>query len=403
MSNIKYEYIMCRYGELSLKGKNRRQFVKRLIKNLKSQLKEFDTLTYRETFDRLYINLKDEDASRVIEEIKCVFGLSSFSLAVQAPRDLDEMAHIALELIRKEEGKTFKVNTRRRDKGYEHSSDVVNRHIAGEILRNTDLKVDVHNPEIEVIVEIREHETSIMMGKIEGAKGYPVGVQSKTMMMLSGGIDSPVAAHLMMKRGSFVEFIHFTSPPYTSEPALEKVLNLSKELLKYQNDIRVYVVPFTDIQMEIMDVGPESYSITMMRRIMLRITDKLAKSQGCFGIVNGESLGQVASQTLESMQAIGAVQTLPVLRPLLTYDKIEIVNLAKKIGTYETSILPFEDVCTVFAPSNPTTKPKDYMIDNIEKKLDLETLIDKALESAEIYDFHYNEEKEKQKEKVSFL
>lgn len=403
MSNIKYEYIMCRYGELSLKGKNRKQFINKLKKNIKSQLKEFETLKFRETYDRLYINLHDEDASLVSEELQYVFGLSSFSLAVQAPRDLDEMAYIALESIRKEEGKTFKVIARRRDKSFEYSSDEINRHIAGEILRNTDLKVDVHNPDIEVLVELREQETSIMMGKIRGAQGYPVGIQSKTMMMLSGGIDSPVAAHLIMKRGSYVEFIHFTSPPYTSQQALEKVLDLSKILLKYQNNIRVYVIPFTDIQMEILAMGPESYSITMMRRFMLRITNKLAEEKNCFGIVNGESLGQVASQTLESMKAIGAIPTLPILRPLITYDKIEIIDLAKKIGTYETSILPFEDACTVFSPSNPTTKPKDYMIENIEEKFDMETLIEKAIENAEIYDFHYDEEKQKQKEEASFL
>lgn len=401
MSNIKYEYIMCRYGELSIKGKNRRQFVSVLLKNVKRQLKEFEGLRYRQTFDRLYINLHDEDSALVAEELKHVFGLSSFSLAVPSTRDMDDMAKISLELIKKESGKTFKVITRRRDKSYEYSSDDVNRHIAGEILRNTNFKVDVHNPDIEVLVEIREHETSVMIGKIDAAQGYPVGTQSKTMMMLSGGIDSPVAAHLMMKRGSYVEFVHFTSPPYTSEQALDKVLQLSKELLKYQNNIRVHVVPFTDIQMEILDVGPESYSITMMRRFMLRITNALAESKQCFAIVNGESLGQVASQTLESMKAIGAFPTLPILRPLITYDKIEIINLAKKIGTYETSILPFEDACTVFTPSNPTTKPKDYMISNLEKKFDVDALIEKAIEGIEVYDFVYKAE-DKNKE-PSFL
>lgn len=392
MSNIKYEYIMCRYGELSTKGKNRKKFVKQLKRNMKRQLREFKTLKYRETFDRMYINLHDEDSAAVVEELKHVFGLSSFSLAVQSTRDMDDMARLSLELIQNEEGKSFKVITRRRDKSFEHSSDTVNRHIAGEILRNSDFIVDVHNPDIEVLVEIRENETSVMMGKIEAAQGYPVGIQEKTMMMLSGGIDSPVAAHLMMKRGSYLEFIHFASPPYTSEQALKKVLDLARELLKYQNNIRVHVVPFTDIQMEILEAGPESYSITMMRRFMLRITDKLAESKNCYAIVNGESLGQVASQTLESMKAIGAIPTLPILRPLITYDKIEIVNLAKKIGTYETSILPFEDACTVFTPSNPTTRPKDYMIDTIEKNFDIDKIIDEALEKAEIIDLVYKEE-----------
>lgn len=393
MSNIKHEYIMCRYGELSTKGKNRKTFVKQLLRNIKRQLREFETLKYRQTFDRLYINLHDEDSALVVEELKHVFGLSSFSLAVQSTREMSDMASLAVDLIKKEPGTTFKVITRRRDKSYEHSSDTVNRFIGGEILKNTDFKVDVHNPDVEVLVEIRENETSIMMGKIEAAQGYPVGTQSKTMMMLSGGIDSPVAAHLMMKRGSYVEFIHFASPPYTSEQALEKVLDLARELLKYQNNIRVHVVPFTDIQMEILEQGPENYSITMMRRLMLRITNTLAESKKCFAIVNGESLGQVASQTLESIQAISAFPTLPILRPLITYDKIEIVNLAIKIGTYETSILPFEDACTVFTPSNPTTKPKDYMIDHLENKVDYEPLIQKALSEAQVIDLVYKEEK----------
>lgn len=391
MSNIKHEYIMCRYGELSTKGKNRKSFVKQLLRNIKRQLREFESLKYRQTFDRLYINLHDEDSALVVEELKHVFGLSSFSLAVQSTREMSDMASLAVQLIKKEPGQTFKVITRRRDKSYEHSSDTVNRYIGGEILKNTDFKVDVHNPDVEVLVEIRENETSVMMGKIDAAGGYPVGTQSKTMMMLSGGIDSPVAAHLMMKRGSYLEFIHFASPPYTSEQALEKVLDLAKGLLKYQNNIRIHVIPFTDIQMRILDQGPDNYSITMMRRLMLRMTDRLAQSRKCLAIVNGESLGQVASQTLESIQAISDFPTLPILRPLITYDKIEIVNLAIKIGTYETSILPFEDACTVFTPSNPTTKPKDYMINHLEDKVDYEPLIQKALSEARVIDLVYKE------------
>jgi len=400
MSKIKYDYIMCRYGELSTKGKNRRNFTHQLLRNVKSQLKEFPELSYKETYDRLYIHLNGEDGEAVSEELKHVFGLSSFSLAVKTERDMDEIAQISLDLIQEEEGKTFKVFTRRHDKTYEHSSDTVNRHVASKILQNTDLKVDVHNPDISVIVEIRKDSTYIMMGKVLGAQGYPVGIQGKVMLMLSGGIDSPVAAHLMMKRGVRLEFVHFASPPYTSDQALNKVLSLAKELGKYQNDIRVHIVPFTDIQLEINKKVPESYSITMMRRFMLRIANQLAEQKNCLAIANGESLGQVASQTLESMNSITAIEGMPVLRPLITYDKIEIVDLAKKIGTYETSILPFDDCCTIFTPKNPVTKPKKDKIDKFETYFDLDTLIGDALENIEVIDFKYKEE---EKEINSFL
>lgn len=393
MSNINYEYIMCRYGELSTKGRNRKVFVKQLLRNIKKQLKRFDKLTYKKTFDRLYINLHGEPHNEVVEELKHVFGLSSFSLAIKTTKDMDDMADLALKLIKKEPGETFKVFTRRRDKSYPNSSDTVNRHVATKILRNTDLKVDVHNPDISVILEIRKDGTSIMIGKIDGAQGYPVGVQGKVMMMMSGGIDSPVAAHLMMKRGAYLELIHFESPPYTSEEALNKVLDLTKIISKHQNDIRVHVVPFTDIQKEILDKAADNYSITMMRRFMLRIADKLGRQRDCLAISNGESLGQVASQTLESIKAITDVQTLPILRPLITYDKIEIVDLAKKIKTYETSILPFEDSCTVFLPKSPTTKPKDYMVDRFEQEFDLEELIDTTIANIRTVDVKYYEER----------
>ncbi|CAM3664089.1 tRNA uracil 4-sulfurtransferase ThiI [Erysipelothrix urinaevulpis] len=397
MSNTNYEYIMCRYGELSTKGKNRRNFTNQLLRNIKGQLKQFEALTYKTTYDRLYINLNGEDGLAVSEELRHVFGLSSFSLAIKTERDLDIIAEKALDLIRMEEGATFKVFARRHDKTFEHNSDTINRHVASKILQNTNLKVDVHNPDISVIVEIRGDTSYIMMGKILGAQGYPVGIQGKVMLMLSGGIDSPVAAHLMMKRGVRLEFVHFASPPYTSAQAQKKVLDLAKELGKYQNDIRVHIIPFTDIQLEINEKVPESYSITMMRRFMLRIANQLAEKKNCLAIANGESLGQVASQTLESMNSITAINDgLPILRPLITYDKIEIINLAKKIGTYETSILPFEDCCTIFTPKNPVTKPKRDKIDRFESYFDVDTLISEAIDNVEVVDFRYHEEEEEE-------
>lgn len=384
MYNTNYEFIVCRYGELSTKGKNRRSFTAQLLRNIKSQLKAFSNLTYKETYDRLYITLNGEDGLAISEELKMVFGLSSFSLALKIDRDLDLMAQTALERIKLEEGKTFKVIAKRHDKTYEHISDIINRHVASKILQETDWKVDVRKPDIGILIEIRSDAAYIMMGKVQGAGGYPVGIQGKVMMMLSGGIDSPVAAYLMMKRGVRIEAVHFASPPYTSDESLKKVLDLAQTLTNYQDTINVHVVPFTDIQLAINKKVPESYAITLMRRFMLRIGDTIAEQRHCLAIANGESLGQVASQTLESMKEITSIGTLPILRPVLTYDKIEIINLARHINTYETSILPFEDCCTIFTPQKPTTKPSGKKILRFEEGMDIDDLVQEAIDKTEL-------------------
>ena len=398
MQNIQYEFILCRYGELSTKGKNRKTFTNQLLRNIKAQLKAYPALTYNSTYDRLYITLNGEDAIAISEDLSKLFGLSSFSLAVKAERDIDVIAETALNLIQREPGATFKVISKRHDKTFEHISDVINRHVATKILQNTELKVDVRQPDIKVWVEVRSSAAYIMMGRVEGNKGYPVGVQGKVMMMLSGGIDSPVAAYLMMKRGVRIEAIHFASPPYTSDESLKKVTDLAQSLTDYQEHIRIHVVPFTDIQLEINKRVPESYAITIMRRFMLRIGEVMAEKTNCLAIANGENLGQVASQTLESMKEITDFGTLPVLRPLLTYDKIEIIDLARKIDTYETSILPFEDCCTIFTPQKPTTKPNPKRIARYESFLDIEALVEKAVEGIEVIDVSRDT-----KEEVSFL
>lgn len=394
MSTTNYEFIVCRYGELSTKGKNRRNFTAQLVRNVRAQLKAFSGLSYKETYDRLYITLNGEDAQAVSNELKHVFGLSSFSLAIKVERDLEVMAMEVVKLIKEEEGATFKVVARRHDKSYEHISDTINRHVATRVLQNTDLKVDVRKPDISVIVEIRQDAAYLMMSKIEGAGGYPVGIQGRVMLMLSGGIDSPVAAYLMMKRGVTIEAIHFASPPYTSDEAQKKVMDLAKTLTKYQATIRVHVVPFTDIQLEIYKKTNESYAITLMRRFMLRIGQQFAENRHCLAIANGENLGQVASQTLHSMKEITNIATLPILRPLLTYDKIEIIDLARKIDTYETSIIPFEDCCTIFTPTKPTTKPSAKKIDFYESKLELDALIEKAIENIETFEITRNDVEE---------
>ena len=383
MSITSYEYIVCRYGELSTKGKNRRNFTAQLVRNVKSQLKAYPNLAYKETYDRLFITLNGEDATGVSEALTHVFGLSSFSLALKVDRDLEIIAQEVVTLIADESGSTFKVEARRHDKSYEHISDTINRHVATRVLQNTDLKVDVKQPDIRVIVEIRQEAAYIMMRKIPGAGGYPVGVQGRVMLMLSGGIDSPVAGYLMMKRGVTIEAVHFASPPYTSDGALQKVLDLARKLTKYQATIRVHVVPFTEIQLEIYKKTNESYAITLMRRFMLRIGEQFANERHCLAVANGENLGQVASQTLHSMKEITTISTMPILRPLLTYDKIEIIDLAKKLDTYETSILPFEDCCTIFTPTKPTTKPSAKKIDFYESKLEIDGLVEKAIANIE--------------------
>lgn len=398
MYNTEYEFIVCRYGELSTKGKNRRSFTAQLLRNIKSQLKEFTNLTYRETYDRLYITLNGEDTDAITEQLKMVFGLSSFSLALKCERDLDEIAAIATERIKLETGKTFKVIARRHDKSYEHISDVINRHVATSILKETEWTVDVRKPDVGIIIEIRSSAAYIMMGRVKGAGGYPVGIQGKVMMMLSGGIDSPVAAYLMMKRGVRIEAVHFASPPYTSDESLKKVLDLAQILTNYQDTINVHVVPFTDIQLAINKKVPESYAITLMRRFMLRIGDQIAEKRHCLAIANGESLGQVASQTLESMKEITSIGTLPILRPVLTYDKIEIIDLAREINTYETSILPFEDCCTIFTPQKPTTKPNGRKILHFESALEIDDLVQASIDTAELIIVKRNME-----EKESFL
>ncbi|MBK2401848.1 MULTISPECIES: tRNA uracil 4-sulfurtransferase ThiI [unclassified Erysipelothrix] len=400
MYNTNYEFIVCRYGELSTKGKNRRNFTAQLVRNVRSQLVAFPNLTYRETYDRLYITLNGEDGLAVSDELRHVFGLSSFSLAVKVERDLDVIANVAAEMIQKEEGKsTFKVIARRHDKSYEHISDVINRHVATKILQTTEFKVDVRKPDVGIIIEVRSDSAYIMMGRVEGAGGYPVGIQGKVMVMLSGGIDSPVAAYLMMKRGVRIEAIHFASPPYTSDEAQKKVMDLAQQLTNYQDHIRINVVPFTDVQLEIYKKVPESYAITMMRRFMLRIAERLAFRRNCLAIANGESLGQVASQTLHSMKEITNIGTLPILRPLITYDKVEIIDLARKIDTYETSILPFEDCCTIFTPKNPTTKPHGDKILRFEEGLDIDALVDEAIKNIEVVEVT----KKKQEDTPSFL
>jgi len=383
MDGFKYEYILVRYGELSTKGKNRKDFINCLYRNIRQALNKYE-LEYEKTYDGIYIHLNDCDYSAVSDSLKKVFGYAYFAGAIRVASELDLIKEAAYQVAINSGKKTFKVITKRNDKNFPHHSDEVNRAVAGRILSSSDLKVDVHNPELKLNIIIKKDVSFIMDNKVEGFKGYPVGVNQKALLMLSGGIDSPVAGFKAMRRGMRLECIHFEAMPYTSKQALDKVLDLAKLLSVYQGEIKVHVVPFGKLQLEIYKHCDESYAITLLRRMMYRIADKLCKQRNILTIVNGESVGQVASQTPESLQVISSVCETLIMRPLCMEDKLDIIDWARRIGTYETSILPYEDCCTIFSPKNPTTKPKAYKCERYESKFDYETLIDECLENINI-------------------
>ena len=379
-----YDHIMVRFGELSTKGKNKNDFIKILAKNIAGALSDFEGLEIIRRFDHIYVKLNENDPLRVIEVLQDVSGIQGLSLVLKTEDDIENLKKVCLDLVQQEEGTTFKVNSKRANKNYPMISDKINREIATVILKNTDLKVDVHNPDIMVSIEIRDDGAYVFTHTYKGAGGYPLGVGGKIMHMLSGGIDSPVAAYLLMKRGIKIECIHFASPPYTNAGVIEKLKDLLGKLIKYQPEIRLNIIPFTKLQEEIYAQSDESYAITIMRRMMFRLADRLAKRRRCLAISTGESVGQVASQTLTSLSVINEVTTIPVIRPVVCYDKLEIIDLAKKINTYETSILPFIDCCTIFVPKHPVINPELNICEEYEKLIDVEGLIQRALESEEI-------------------
>ena len=382
---ITYDHIMIRFGELSTKGKNKKDFIRTLAENVKNALKDWPELSFETRYDHIYVGLNGLDYQPVIERLQDVSGIHALSLVYRCDKDVEAMKESALRLINEEEGKTFKVKVKRGDKTYPLISDEITRIVAGHILRNTDhLKVDVHNPDILLSIEVRQEAAYIFCKTFLGAGGYPLGVGGKTMHMLSGGIDSPVAAYLMMKRGVSIECIHFASPPYTQMGVIYKLEDLLKVLTRYQPRIRLHIVPFTKIQEAIYDNAPESYCITLMRRMMFRLADALSKRRKCPVISSGESIGQVASQTLQSMHVINAVTNIPVIRPLATTDKLEIIKISKKIGTYDISIRPYEDCCTIFTPKAPKTMPHQDEVEEFEKKFDYESLIREALNNVEV-------------------
>ena len=381
---MNYDHIMVRYGELSTKGKNKKDFISTLARNIRNALRDIPNLEYIVRLDHIYIKLNDNQPDEIIGVLQGISGIHALSLVYKCEDDINVVKKNALELIKKESGNTFKVHAKRANKKYPIISDQINREVAGEILRNTSLKVDVHNPDILLSIEMREEGCYLFTKTYKGAGGYPLGVGGKIMHMLSGGIDSPVAAYLLMKRGIRIECIHFASPPYTNIGVIEKLKDLLSRLNIYQETIRLNVIPFTKIQEKIYETADESYCITIMRRMMFRLASELAKRRHCPAISSGESVGQVASQTLESMNVINEVTNMPILRPVVTYDKLDIIELARKIDTYDISIRPFEDCCTIFAPKNPKTKPDLEKAKEYEEKFDYQSLIDEALANVEV-------------------
>lgn len=374
--------ILIKYGELTTKKGNRNLFIKILTKNIEEMLQNYDVNIIKNRV-RMFIEVNDHKFDEVVNQLQKVFGLHSIVICEKVnTKDIEELKKIAFKMLEQETFDTFKVVTDRADKTYPIKSMEVSRQIGGYLLKYLqNKKVDIHHPQLTLHIEIRNDGTYFYTKEVEGIGGYPVGIQGKGMLMLSGGIDSPVAGYLALKRGVQIECIYFDSPPHTSLEAKNKVLTLASILNEYSGHIKVHVIPFTKLQEAIFKNCDPTYMITIMRRMMYRITERLAKKRNCKIIVNGESIGQVASQTLTSMSVINEVTNMPVIRPVACMDKLEIIRMSEKIGTYETSILPFEDCCTIFVPKHPVIHPELKKAREMETTFDYESLIQECLKN----------------------
>ena len=373
--------LLVRYGEVFLKGANRPHFLKVLNDNVKKAVKPIGGHVWMSD-SRIYVSdFTDLDAC--IDRVRKVFGVYSVSPAVEMEKDFEEIAAASVEMMKPYSG-TFKVHGKRSDKKFPMNSMEIAMEIGGRVLEsNPNLKVDVHKPQHRLMVEIRD-KAYICVEEIKAVGGLPMGCGGKAALLLSGGIDSPVAGYMLMKRGVRLCAVHFQSPPYTGELARDKVLQLAKKLAYYTGGMRVYMVPFTKCQLEIHEKCPEELGTLITRRFMMRISEKLAADFGALALITGESLGQVASQTMEAITCTDAVVSMPVFRPLIGMDKTEIMDIANAIDTYDTSILPYEDCCTVFTPRHPVTKPKLETMPKVESKLDVEALVNEAVENTEM-------------------
>lgn len=373
------ELIMIKYGELTTKKANRKIFINILTQNVEKILKNEDVEI---TKDSVRMFIRCNDAHKIASILQKVFGIHGIVIAYKVNNNIEDVLNKSLEIMDKNKH-TFKVITKRADKNYPIHSMDYSRKLGGLILKNSNFKVDVHNPDITLTVEIRTEGTFVYTDEIKGAGGYPVGVQGKGLLMLSGGIDSPVAGYLTLKRGVNVECLYFESPPHTSEEAKNKVIKLASIINEYSGRVKVHIVPFTLVQEAIFKNCPDTYMITIMRRMMYRIAALYAEKIGAKILINGESIGQVASQTLDSMVCINNVTNMPVIRPVACFDKLEIIDIAKKINTYDTSILPYEDCCTIFVPKHPVIKPELSKCLEYEKSFNYQDLIEKAIDNIE--------------------
>ena len=384
-----WKEILIRYGELSTKGRNKNDFINRLRENVRYSFNDLMPLKIRAERDRMFIEIENEEKMNVLmERLPEVFGIQSFSPVASCEKDMEQIKALAIQIMElyKEQEITFKVEVRRTDKNFPLDSHAIQREIGGTVLRNyQNLSVNVKKPDVELRIEVRLDAVYMMAQVIPGAGGMPIGSNGKSLLMLSGGIDSPVAGYLMMKRGVRLEAIHFYSPPYTSQNSLQKVKDLANELTKFGAKIRLHIIPFTELQVLIKESVPENMTMTTTRRMMLRIADKVREEIDALAIVTGESLGQVASQTLESLTAINAVTSTPILRPLIASDKLDIIEIAERIGTYETSIQPYEDCCTIFTPASPKTKPKLEKVMHYESFTEFDEYIERAVRNREVH------------------
>ena len=385
--------LLIKYSEIGVKGKNRYIFEDMLVRNIKSALKDLNEKIYvRKAQGRIYVENEEEEMDEAISALTKVFGIAWICPLDHYGRlSFDEIKEAAIKHMQShfamDEPHTFKVNCRRADKAYPLTSVEVNEQVGEALLEAfPNLSVDVHDPEILLHIEIRPYDVNFYSKQIEGLSGMPVGSSGKAMLLLSGGIDSPVAGYMVAKRGVSLDAIYFHAPPYTSERAKQKVVTLAKIISRYAGPIRLHVINFTEIQMKIYEICPHDELTIIMRRFMMRIAEHFAKETGCLGLVTGESIGQVASQTMQSMLVTNEVCTLPVYRPLCAFDKLDIVAISEKIDAYETSILPYEDCCTIFVAKHPVTKPKLEKIIKSEHRLDavIDEMMQRALESVEI-------------------
>ena len=385
--------ILIRYGELSTKGRNKKMFTQKLASNIKKALVDFPQVKVIPDYDFMYLDLHEAPEEAVIEKVKPIFGIQSISPVYIVEKDMEVAKKVVLDLLSQEdlEDKTFKIMTRRSDHTFEMDTNQINLFLGDAVLEAfPDIKVQLKQPDITVRIDVRREHLMVSLKTIQGAGGLPVGTSGRAMLMLSGGIDSPVAGYLAMKRGMEIQCVHFASPPYTSPQALEKTKLLAAKIARFGGSIQFLTVPFSRIQEEIKKSIPEAYLMTIMRRFMLRITDQLRENARALAIANGESVGQVASQTLDSMVAINDVTNTPIIRPVATMDKLDIIKVAEEIDTFELSIQPFEDCCTVFAPPSPKTKPKLEKARQYEARLDVEGLIKEAVEGTVIEEITAN-------------